>query len=310
VLTFRYHLVTLVAVFLALALGIVVGSTFVGPSVVESLQNQVEDVSNTLDQRKTANDRLSAENDQLDESLTGASPWAVDGRLDGVSVLVMADRGVSETVLDQTDVLLQQAGATTPGTVWIEPSFVMDDDAEQAAMAEAIGVAVSDATTLQRQAWRRTLQDLAAGAAPDGTAATLIDAGFFDFSAVGEGANQLSDLADDQFQVLLVSGTGSDLESTAHLAVMTDILVDRGQSGVVAEEFRETDGGPRQGDIVAIVRDDPERAAAISTVDDLGQTAGRLAAVLAEADASRGVIGHYGHGPGTQGPLPEWPESS
>ena len=54
-LTFRYHLVTIVAVFLALAIGIVVGSTVVGPSVVESLRNQVEDVSDTLDERKAAN---------------------------------------------------------------------------------------------------------------------------------------------------------------------------------------------------------------------------------------------------------------
>ena len=71
-LTFRYHLVTLVAVFLALAIGVVVGSTFVGPAVVESLQNQVEDVSRTLDQRKAANDRLTQQNAELNERLTEA----------------------------------------------------------------------------------------------------------------------------------------------------------------------------------------------------------------------------------------------
>ncbi|MCL5444399.1 copper transporter, partial [Lactobacillus johnsonii] len=79
--------------------------------------------------------------------------------------------------------------------------------------------------------------------------------------------------------------------------------------GVVAEEFREVEGGPDQGDIVATVREDPQRAAALSTVDDLGQQSGRLAAVLAEAGVSTGVVGHYGSGLGTQGPLPEWPES-
>ncbi len=308
-LTFRYHLVTIVAVFLALAIGIVVGSTFVGPSVVESLRNQVEDVSDTLDERKAANDRLTAENEHLDESLVEASPWAVDGRLDGRSVLVVADRGVSEGVLEQTDELLQQAGATTPGTLWIDPAFELDDEDEREALATAIEVEATDATTLQRQAWRRVLRDLSTGADPEAATQALIDAGFLRFSPVGDGANQLTDLADDQFQVLLVSGNGSDLGSTAHLAVMTDVLVERGQPAVLAEEFRPRDGDTGQGDLVALVRDDAVRAAAISTVDDLASPSGRLAAVLAEADAGRGVVGHYGVGDGAQGPLPEWPES-
>ncbi|HMQ28427.1 MAG TPA: copper transporter, partial [Acidimicrobiales bacterium] len=308
-LTFRYHLVTIVAVFLALAIGIVVGSTFVGPSVVESLRNQVEDVSDTLDERKAANDRLTAENEHLDESLGEASPWAVDGRLDGRSVLVVADRGVGESVLEQTDELLQQAGATTPGTLWIDPAFALDDEDEREALAAAIEVDAGDAATLQRQAWRRTLRDLSTGAAPDGATQALIDAGFFSFSPVGEGANELTDLADDQFQVLLVSGTGSDLESTAHLAVMTDVLVERGQPAVLAEEFRPVEDGAGQGDLVALVRDDAVRAAAISTVDDLASPSGRLAAVLAEAEAGQGEVGHYGIGDGAEGPMPEWPES-
>ena len=196
-----------------------------------------------------------------------------------------------------------------PGTVWIDPSFALEQDDEQAALAEAIGVEVSDAATMQRQAWRRVLQDLSEGATSDGATNALIDAGFLSFSQLGDGANELTDLADAQFQVLLVSGTESDLASTDHLAVMADVLVNLGQPGVVAEEYRQQDGGPSQGDIVAVVRDDAERAAAISTVDDLGGPSGRLAAVLAEADLSRGVVGHYGYGAGAQGPMPEWPET-
>lgn len=309
-LTFRYHLVTLVAVFLALAIGVVVGSTFVGPAVVESLQNQVEDVSRTLDQRKAANDRLTQQNAELNEALTEASPYAVDGRLEGRSVVVVADRGVSENVLGDTDTLLQQAGATAPGTIWLEPSFALEGDADRAALAEALGVEVTEATTMQRKAWRRVLQDLAAGAPADGATAALIDAGFLDFQAVGEGADQLSDLADEQFQVLLVSGPDSDLRSTERLAAMVDVLVDRGQPGVLAEDYQKLDGGADRGTVAAIVRDDVTRAAALSTVDNLEARAGQLAAVLAESDAGRGVYGHYGTGPGAQSLLPEWPEPS
>jgi hypothetical protein len=309
-LTFRYHLVTLVAVFLALAVGVVVGSTFVGPAVVESLRNQVEDVSATLDERKSANDRLSAQNSELRDVIELTAPYAVEGRLDGTSVLVVADRGIDEDVLVATDDLLQQAGATAPGTLWLEPSWALSDPDEAAGLADALGLAEGEPAPLQRQAWRAILADLAEGAPEDGATQTLIDAGFVDFQAVGEGDNLLSDLADEQFQVLLVSGPASELTDSGHLTEMASVTAERGPGTVVAESYRADDDGPERGEVVAPVREDAQLAAEISTVDNLESTTGRLAAVLTQADLGQGVVGHYGYGPGAQRPLPEGPGPS
>jgi Copper transport outer membrane protein, MctB len=310
VLTFRYHLVTLVAVFLALAVGVVVGSTFVGPAVVESLRNQVEDVSRTLDDRKAANDRLRSQNAELQETIDEAAPYAVDGRLDGTSVVVVSDRGIDEDVLGATDTLLQQSGATAPGTLWLDPSWALTDEADRALLANTLGVANTDAETMQQQAWRRVLADLAAGAPEAGATGALLDAGFLDFQQIGDGASELSDLADAQLQVLLVSGPDSDVGDPAHIGRMAAVLADRGDAAVVAESFQAHEGGPERGTTVAAVRDDAQLAASISTVDDLEVRTGRLAAVLAQADAQRAVIGHYGYGPGAQRPLPEWAGAS
>ena len=309
-LTFRYHLVTLVAVFLALAVGVVVGSTFVGPAVVESLRNQVDDVSATLDERKAANDRLSEQNNQLEELIDQTAPYAVARRLDGTSVLVVADRGIDEGVAVRTDELLQQAGATAPGTLWLEPAWALSEAEDRTRLSEALGIPEADAEVMQRQAWRRLLADLTAGAPEDGVAQRLIDAGFIDFQAVGEGDNLLSDLADEQFQLLLASGPTSDLPDTSHIGRMAEASAATGTATVVAEVYEQSEDGPDRGEVVAQVRDDNELSAEVSTVDDLELRSGRLAAVLAESDLQRDVVGHYGYGPGAQRPLPEGPGPS
>ena len=43
-INFRFHIASLVAVFLALALGVVMGSTVVDRAIVESLRTQIDDV--------------------------------------------------------------------------------------------------------------------------------------------------------------------------------------------------------------------------------------------------------------------------
>jgi len=56
------------------------------------------------------------------------------------------------------------------------------------------------------------------------------------------------------------------------------------------------------------VREDEALAARLSTVDDIDDFAGRLAAVLALADLGAGRTGHYGVAGGAQRLLPAPPE--
>ena len=121
---FRYHLVSLIAVFLAVALGIVIGTTQLNGSVLENLQTQVtglqedkralEDTTQSLQTRVDADDQFS---DAIAPAVVGAT---LTDR--NVVVLVADDEVADETVDDLTD-LLGTAGASVTGTIRLTPAY-------------------------------------------------------------------------------------------------------------------------------------------------------------------------------------------
>ena len=134
-ISFRFHLVSIVAVFLALAIGIIVGSTVIDRAIVEGLRNRVDEVSANLDERQAANDALSGEVDQLQTWVTDAGPFAVDGRLQGAFTVLITDAGVDEGPVDRTLELLDQAGARVRGVLTVDGSWTLGDDETRAALA-------------------------------------------------------------------------------------------------------------------------------------------------------------------------------
>src|SRR5687768_1406651 len=90
---FRFHLVSLTAVFLALAMGIAMGATVVDRALVDQLEEQLNGV-----ERRT--ERTNADNGRLQEVVGGWERFAaqsgdqlVDGRLAGLPVLVVGVHG-------------------------------------------------------------------------------------------------------------------------------------------------------------------------------------------------------------------------
>ena len=83
-INFRFHLVSLIAVFLALGLGILVGSTVVDQKIVNRLDREISSVrKENSDARKTANKALAEENSRLQKFIDEAAPFVGDARLDG-----------------------------------------------------------------------------------------------------------------------------------------------------------------------------------------------------------------------------------
>ncbi|MBV9932696.1 MAG: copper transporter, partial [Actinobacteria bacterium] len=60
-INFRYHLVSLTAVFLALAIGIAMGATVVDQATVKLLRSQLDSVRTRANNTNTQNDALRAE---------------------------------------------------------------------------------------------------------------------------------------------------------------------------------------------------------------------------------------------------------
>lgn len=177
-ISFRFHLVSITAVFLAIAIGVVMGSTFVDRAIVDGLEDRIDAVSSNLDERRAEIAELQEELQRLEDYVAGSEPFVVDGRLDRAPVAVVALRGVDEGSVRSLVELARQAGATAPGVLWVEPRWALDGDDDAADLATAIGEDADDPgdpDELRAAAWQAVAAALAAppaaGEADGGAAA-------------------------------------------------------------------------------------------------------------------------------------------
>jgi hypothetical protein len=117
-INFRFHLVSLVAVFLALAAGIVIGSTVVDTAVVDGLRDRIDAVESRADRIDGENRDLASRVEDLSAEAEATSPYAVDGRLHGVPVAVVAVRGTDGRRVDSLVRRVREAGGSTPAVIW------------------------------------------------------------------------------------------------------------------------------------------------------------------------------------------------
>ena len=308
-INFRFHLVSLIAVFLALALGIVMGATVIDQAIVDGLNARIDDVRDEANDQRAENSDLRDELNRMRDYLDRSDDFTASGRLTGVPVAVVAFQGLDDDDVKRTVGLLQVAGAAAPGVVWIEEKWLLDDDESRQQLADIVGEAVGDPAAVREAAWAALAERLAAGSAPLGTdlLATLVEAGFISFESVGEDADEV-DLAaypGPDVRALLVDGTDSMDDANELLAPATRAFVASDLPVVVSETFRQEEDGPGRGSRLSPVRDDDELTTVVSTVDDLDLVEGPITVVLALADLARGVVGQYGYGDGADSALPQ-----
>jgi hypothetical protein len=124
VIDFRYHLVSIIAVFLALAIGLAVGSTALSGKAVEFLNSQ--------ERRAVANNAsLAKHNQALTNQLAADQAFAqaasrrlVAGLLTHEKVVLVVAPGADSAVTDGVAATLRQAGATVTGEVNLQQSFL------------------------------------------------------------------------------------------------------------------------------------------------------------------------------------------
>src|SRR3954447_19576890 len=121
-INFRFHLVSLVAVFLAMGLGILVGSTVIDQKIVNRLESEIASVRNENKTRKAESKDLAQQNSDQQDFIDQTAPFVVDGRLAGQSVAIVAERGVDGGVVKKTETLLRGAGADVPAVLWLDDS--------------------------------------------------------------------------------------------------------------------------------------------------------------------------------------------
>ena len=307
----RYHIVSIGAVFLALATGIAVGA---GP------------LSGAVDQRQVAQtdvqhiDRLRQRVEALGqiqqfEARFGAAvtPALVAGRLAGRPVVVLALPQAPGGVVTAVRETLGQAGAAVEPTVHLTEALLdptrrqLVEELSSQLSGSVAKVAVSPGTGTYDRAGvllaRALVTSDDAGVPTDGPATNIVAA----FETAGLIAPE-GDLQRRGSLVLMVGGprAAADEATQARNAIAAALarsLDDKADGVVVAGP----PGSGRDGGVVAFVRVDATTAGLVSTVDVIDTPSGRISAVYALAEQAQGSSGHYGVGGNSDDALAELP---
>ncbi len=117
----RYHIVSITAVFLALGIGITMGSSFLGDAAFEQVKTNLGSAERRIDRTQKENSELREAVDRYEERAEDLTDQAVervfDERLDGVPIVIIAAPGIEIDPLDDLTAALVGADADVDGTL-------------------------------------------------------------------------------------------------------------------------------------------------------------------------------------------------
>jgi hypothetical protein len=296
-----------VAVFLALGLGILVGTTVLDDSLVASLRRRTEQL------QQQASDLR----DQVDDDLrqvaaqqrfaTDVQAFVLPNRITLQPVVIVTVEGADAAALDEAATVLDMSGARVVTAITVQPAMAGASGSEAQDLATVLGApADTSSQDLMTQAADALAERLAAGAprAADPQSdllGQLLSGGFVvapglkDADLAGVGGSE---------QVVVAVGGGSAPATTlsdGFLAPMVADLVDRDQVAVAAE------GSDPDASFIAAARDRTGSGALIS-IDGLDDPIGGTALVLGiDTATSTGEGGAWGVGDQATQPLPPPP---
>ncbi|MBM3659856.1 MAG: copper transporter [Actinobacteria bacterium] len=307
-INFRFHLISLIAVFLALAVGVVMGYGVLGQPTVDTLQSRVDTVERRADDIRGENDQLRAEQARLESLLGDVEQFAATSRaLSNEPVIPIAVRGVDSGKVTQTAKLARLAGATVPGIVWLEDKWNLESPDDAAELAGLVG-STSTAKAAIRDAAAQALANRIMVGPTTGRAdllTALDNAGFVSFEEVDGVAFDPTKLDGRSSRMLVIGGSDTAVPFARGVLPLATAFAASGRLVAVADEWRLREEGPARGDDLAAIRsgdlDDQ-----VATVDDFDAVDGPLVAVLTLGELGQGIIGHYGFGSGADRAAPEW----
>lgn len=304
-ISLRSHTISLAAVFLALAIGVALGSGLLSNTLVSGMRDdkhQMQDQINRLtDEKNGLNEKLSAAG-EFDSQM---SSRILRDALKGKSVVVFRTPDATNDDVDGMSRVVAESGGTETGAIKLTQEFVDANSSEK-----LLSVVNSPIVPAGRQLSTTSVdQGSQAGdllgiallsgkdpAAPavddaqrDAVLSALRDTGFLTYSTERIGP------ADTALVVTgggLGDGAGNQGATVARFAVG---LAPHGLGTVVAGR----EGSASGTSAIAVIRSDAGLTNAVSTVDDVDSQSGRLTSVLALQALTTGARpGQYGIGRG------------
>ena len=109
---FRYHLVSIISVFLALAVGIVLGAGPLKQPIGESLQSQVDSLRTDRDNLREKLDAANGSIEDLNTYITESAPALLAETLKGTKVTLVSTPNTPSQTVKEVQGRLEDAGAT------------------------------------------------------------------------------------------------------------------------------------------------------------------------------------------------------
>ncbi|MCW2812133.1 MAG: copper transporter [Friedmanniella sp.] len=304
-INFRYHIVSLMAVFLALSVGIAVGVSL-GPSVDEGLLSQAAQDRKQVTDLRTEIDRRNALDGYRENFDLRVGEATTSGQLSGQHVAVVAMPDAPGPVVQAIVNAVGVAGGTL--TSQTKVSSDVFDPAKAKAVNEVLAPYVQT-LNLDQSASQATRVGLAlARAVADRSVAERDDTAVALGKALSSGglANVSADQPDQAQLVVVVTAEASSPAATNDLLtahVQLDLAL-KSRAGVVL-------AGPNSAELdstdVLTARTESASADSLSTVDVADLSSGVTTVILAGREQLLGRQGHYGALAKADGPLPALP---
>jgi Copper transport outer membrane protein, MctB len=312
VIDFRYHLVSIVAVFLALAIGIVLGSTELQGPAYNLLDKTTSKLENELGQVSSQRDAAQQQATEGEMYAQAVEPVVLHGLLTGQRLLIVTEPGAQSSVISGVSSAALAAGASITGqinlaTKFFDTSGTTQDSLNQTTLdvAQAAGISLDSSATYQQQAAQVIASEILVKATSSSLSSSTTGKPPADQSA--EASTMLQAYAASQF----LSTTGQPASSATLVVVVTpqnppadgsadqldQVLVPlvtelaaKGSATVVVG----SSAGSGAGSPIAVLRSN-NVSSQVSTVDDADLVSGQTVAMQALAvGLAGGKAGSYG----------------
>ncbi|MFC4604670.1 copper transporter [Rhodococcus kronopolitis] len=298
----RQHAISIAAIFLALAVGVVLGSGTLSGGLLSGLRDDKSDLQDQVNSMHDQNNQLVEELNAADNFDAAVAGRTVRDALGQRTVVVVTTPDADPGDLDSVTRLIGAAGGSVTGRVALTDAFVdaANSDQLRTTVTNVIPAGVQlrtgavDQGSLAGDLLGSVLLLNAQTAKPQSTPEELTVAlealragGFVGYD---NGAVAPAQLA------LVLTGSGSDGASGNRGAIIARFaggMDARGAGTVLAGRADSAVGnGP-----VAVTRSDTGLSAGVTTVDNLERESGRISTVLGLQEQLDGGAGRYGTGP-------------
>jgi hypothetical protein len=306
VIDFRYHLVSIVAVFLALAIGIVFGSTELQGPTYNFLNRTTAKLQTELDQATGQRNTAQQQASEGELYAQAIEPAVLHNLLTGQRLLIVTEPGAQSSVVSGINSAAIEAGATVTGQINLAPKFfdtsaTTQDSLNQTTLgvSQTASITLDPGATYQQQAAQVIASEILttspasngqSASDPAANAGTMLQA-----YAASQFLSTTGQPATPATLAIVVTPQNAPSDGSADpldqvLIPLVQELAAKSSATVVAG----SSSGSGAGSPIAVLRSN-NAASQVSTVDDADLVSGQTVAIQALATLlGGGKAGSYG----------------